>query len=101
MTKKQIVWLLVRIAGAISVFNSLRFVFIIVENLLLASTSDVLKTTIGQASGLISGWAIEAVVYFSIGLYLLLNGKILFDLLDREAPSQERQIAAKNLEIGS
>jgi len=87
ITKKQIVWLSVRIIGTLAIFNSLRFVFTILENLLLITNSEMRTITISQGSGLVIGWTVEAIAYFAIGLYLLLNGTILFDLLNRESSS--------------
>jgi hypothetical protein len=86
MTKRHLAWLLIRIAGTCLLFNSLRFLFIILENVLLASSSFDGKIVLSQGSGLIAGWAIEAGIYFIIGIYLLLDGKRLFDLWDREPP---------------
>ena len=85
MTKKQLAWLIVRFIGVCSLFNSLRFAFIILENVMMTSKADMGKVLLEQGAGLIAGWFIEAIVYFIIGVYLLLNGKILFNLLNRES----------------
>ena len=82
MDKRDVSWLIVRVLGLAFVINAGRYLFIIIENLMLASKADLGKTLLSQSSGLISGWVIEAVVYFIIGLFLLLDGKFLFEIIN-------------------
>jgi len=97
MTNERNVWLVVRIFGLLALVNSLRFVFIIMENSLLVTTTEMRTVSFSQTSGLPVGWLIEGIVYFCIGLYLLLNGKLLFDLLNR-APDNDSRLDVGNEE---
>ena len=84
MTKKQLNWLLVRAFGVCLLFYALTYVFAIFENLLIASGSESGKLLLGKASGLFTGWIIKTIIYSAIGIYLLINGKILYNVLDFE-----------------
>ena len=88
MTKKQLAWLFVKVFGACSLFNSLRLAFIVFENVMMASNVSNGKALLSQGAGLILGWIIESIVYFIIGIYLLLNGRILFYLFNRESDEE-------------
>ena len=91
MSKKELAWLIVRLVGIGLLFNSLRYAFIVVENLLIVSQNDNGKVLLSQSSGLFTGWVIEAIVYGLLGFYFLFNGNLLYRLLVRESTGRGGQ----------
>ena len=91
MSKRDLAWLIVRLVGIGLLFNSLRYAFIVFENLLLASQTNNGKVLLSQGSGLITGWVIEAIIYGLLGLYFLLNGSLLHQLIVREPNKDVRK----------
>lgn len=90
MSKREWAWLIVRIIGVGLLFNSLRYAFIVFENLLLVSQTDNGKILLSQSSGLITGWIIEAIVYGLLGLYFIFGGNLLHQLLVKEPDENNR-----------
>ncbi|MDQ3847331.1 MAG: hypothetical protein M3261_00060 [Thermoproteota archaeon] len=84
MSKREVAWLIVRVIGVCLVLNACRYLFIVLENVMLASQAKNAETILSEASGLISGWLIEGIVSFIAGLYFLKNGCLLFQLLNYE-----------------
>ena len=85
MTKREVAWLIVRFIGICLVLNACRYLFIVLENVMMASTANKGDVALSQGSGLISGWIVEAIVSLIVGLYLLKNGNLLFHLLNHES----------------
>lgn len=84
MTKKDVAWLIVRITGVCFLWNAGSYMFIVLQNLLLATGANK-ESLLSEASGLISVWVIEAIISLLLGIYFLKNGKFLFELINRES----------------
>lgn len=85
MNKREMVWLLIRIAGVCLLVNTCRYVFIVLENLMMVEQVDLREKLLSQSSGLIKAWIIEAIISLIVGLYLLGDGRLLFQLLNSES----------------
>ena len=88
MTKEDAAWLIVRTMGVGFIIYSIRYLFIIMQNFMLATTSDMGKLLISQSSGLLAGWLIEGAFYLVVGLLLLFKGRFLFCLINRNEEKQ-------------
>lgn len=86
MKKREAGLLIVRTLGLCLFLNGCRYVFIIFESLMMTSKAAFGDTLLSQASGLISAWVIEAIIFFLAGIYFLRNGDFVIDLLDYEKP---------------
>jgi hypothetical protein len=85
LTKKQVVWLLVRIAGVALLANGIRYFLIVLENIMMGMSVAKGQELLSAGSGLITGWIIEAVLFCAAGFYLLEDGRLLFRWLNRES----------------
>lgn len=95
MTKKQLAWLIVRVIGVFSLYNALKYAFIVFENVMMTSNIDNGNVLLEKGAGLISGWIVEGIVYLLIGLYLIIDGRVLFNLFNRESNEDEEEISIK------
>ena len=84
MTKREVVWLMVRVVGVCLLLNACRYLFIVIENILNAVQADKGAVVLSQGSGLIAGWVLEAIVSFIAGMYLIKDGGLLFRWLNHE-----------------
>ena len=87
MNKNELCWLLVRATGVGLLFNGLRYVLIVFENILVISTGPTGNLLISQSSGLFASWCLEALISIAVGAYLIKNGQIIFKWLSFEIDS--------------
>lgn len=92
MTKKQLAWLIIRIIGVFLLYKSLNLAFVVFQNLMAATSLDNSNIVLEKGAGLFSGWIVEGIVYLLLGLYFVIDGKVLFNLLDRETESDEEDM---------
>jgi len=78
MTKKEIVWLLIRIAGAYLLWQGVGSSVGLVANLAFASSTPEL---LSKSAGAFLGPVVMTGLDLSLGLYLLINGRVVFNLL--------------------
>ena len=84
MKKSEAAILIVRVLGLISCLNGIRYLINLFQNLIVATpyiNSPDIKSAV---SGLYLGMIIEIIIWFSLGVYLLRDGHIVFKLLDYE-----------------
>lgn len=84
MSKKEMCWLLVRLIGLCLLFNGLRHVIALIENLLLISSNPAGQMLVSQTAGLMKLRCCEAVASFGAGIYLIKRGRLLFECLNFE-----------------
>lgn len=88
MNKKQVIWLLIRLAGIWFVWQSLENAIGIVSSYWVASNEPRLLSASG---GVFLSLTIRMVVYLVIGLYCLGGGELIFSLLTKERDIEEDQ----------
>ena len=98
MKKNEAALLTVRILGLILCLNGCRYLFIIFENIMVASGHNEGKILLSKAVGLISGWIIQAIISFLAGLYLLRGGDFIINLLDYEKPPRIGEYKNNNVQ---
>lgn len=84
MNKRELSWFMVRLIGVGLVLNGMRYVAIVIENILLVPTGPAGKMLLSQSSGLLGGLAMEALVSLAVGVYLIKRGDFLFHWLNSE-----------------
>lgn len=87
MNKKELSWFVVRLIGVGLVLIGMRYVAIVIENLLVLRASPAGQMLLSQSSGLLSGWVMEALFSLGAGVYLIKRGDFLFHWLNSE-PNQ-------------
>lgn len=86
MNKKDVIWLLIRIAGLYFLWQSVEGVFALSSSYIVASnTPDLLS----RSAGIFLQSIVRIGTYLSLGLYMLLNGRLIFDMLSRQPDSFE------------
>lgn len=91
MTKQEVIWLLIRIAGLYSLAKGLLSAFEILGSIIILLTSDtpqVFRSLIGTYIGTTIG----SLVLSALGLYLINDGKYIFRVLDRQPRASEHSI---------
>jgi hypothetical protein len=81
MSKKEVIWLLIRIAGVYFLWLGVESLVTLISNYVVASGSPELLSRSARVflqSVLLIG------LHFSLGLYMLVNGSLLFRGLDQQ-----------------
>ena len=86
MTKKEVIWLLIRLAGLYFLWQCVASLFGVLSTLTISQAS---LDFLARSSGLLLTSALLMLVYLALGLYLLTNGELLFFWLNREPDSYE------------
>ncbi|HEU4376443.1 MAG TPA: hypothetical protein VFS02_23320 [Telluria sp.] len=84
MNKQELSWFMVRLIGVGLVLNGMRYVAIVIENILVMRTGPAGQILMSQSSGLLGGWVAEALISLAVGVYLIKRGDFLFHWLNSE-----------------
>jgi hypothetical protein len=83
VTKKQVIWLVIRLAGLWFLWQSAGNAIALLGSFLhLSENPELLE----RSTGLLLQMAGQVALSFALGLYCVGDGRILFDLLNRERP---------------
>lgn len=81
MTKKDVIWLLIRIAGFYFLWQGVEIIINMISTLVLASGTPNLMAGSG---GVFLKLLLQISLYFGLGLYMLVNGSLFFHMFSRE-----------------
>ena len=86
MTKREVVWLLIRIAGLWFLWQATENVFSVISSFMVASSDPQLSC---RSAGLLLPTVVRAGVYLIVGLYCLIGGNVFFQLLNRQPDTKD------------
>lgn len=81
MSKKDVIWLLIRIAGLYLIWQSVQSLVALSSGLVAAGNTPGLLSV---SAGVFFQSILRIGLYLSLGFYMLLNGKLFFHLLSRQ-----------------
>ena len=86
MNKKEVIWLLIRIAGLYLIWQSVQSLVALSSGLVAAINTPRLWSV---SAGVFFQSVLQIGLYLSLGFYMLLNGRLFYHLLSREPDSFE------------
>jgi hypothetical protein len=84
MTKKEVIWLLIRIAGLYFVWQGIESSIALLANLMTMGNAPEL---IPKSGGVIVQSILLMMLYAGLGLYMMSNGGFFYQVLSRQSDS--------------
>lgn len=96
MKKSEAVWLAVKLFGLFCVYSSVTYTLSFLINLMAAYDSPVL---LSRSFNVLLQSVVMLIFYAVVGIYSLKDGKLFFDLLNRENPPDKTQESLEEISI--
>jgi hypothetical protein len=82
MRKRELIWLIIRVAGLYFLWQSVETVIALIAGFKLANSAPGL---LENAGGLLMQFVFKAGLYCVLGLYCVGDGRVFFHVLDKES----------------